>query len=131
MSELNAEEQEIISKARNMASETIPVGGDKDGPPPAPATPSTPTDGTVEEWGPYPDYFMVTPPWGGQFGVEKGKILYFEEREVFFRRENKMKTIKIPRLRDPAAEAKMIAEHEQAEAEGLAEVKEKMAEATN
>ncbi len=104
MSELNAEEQAIIDKARGMASETIPVGGDKSGPPPSPATPVTPSEGNPDEWGPFDDYYMVTPPWGGQFGVEKGKILYFEEKEVFFRRENKMKTIKIPRQRDPESE---------------------------
>ena len=99
-SELNAEEQEIIDKARNMTSETSGVGGDKNGPPARPATPSTPF-GEIEEWGPYDDYFLVTPPWGGSFGVPKGKILFFEDREVFVRRENQMKSVKIPHTRDP------------------------------
>ncbi len=128
MPELNADEQAIIDKARGMASETSGVGGDKEGPPPSPATPATPSSGNQEEWGPYDDYFLVTPPWGGQFGVEKGKILYFEEKEVFNRRENMMKTVKIPRQRDPVAEAKIVTEHEAAEAEGLAEAKTKIAE---
>ena len=100
MPELNADEQAIIDKARNMASTTSPVGGDEDGPPPQPATPSTPTAG-IDEWGPYDDYFLITPSWGGSFGVPKGKILFFEDREVFVRRENQMKMVKIPHLRDP------------------------------
>ncbi len=130
---LNADEQAIIDKARNMASETIGQGGDDSGPPPGPATPSTPTGGDTwaEVWGPYSDgqYHYITPPWGGSFGVPPGQQLYFEEADRLIKGE--IRTIKIPRYRDIVATAKAEAEaeaaHEVAEEEALAETKAKMA----
>lgn len=96
---INKDEQAIIDKARSMTSETIPVGGDADGPPPSPATPSTPTGGVdtnPEVWGPYADgeYHQITPPWGGQFGVPVFHELHFEEKERLIKGE--IRTIKIP-----------------------------------
>ena len=109
--ELNEEEQAIIDKARSMVSETIPVGGDDDGPAVTnPTEPSTPSTATSEEegvmlWGPYADgkYHTITPPWGGLFGVPANKVVYFEEKEIFSRRENTMKQVRIPRNCDPEA----------------------------
>lgn len=110
--ELNDDEKAIIAKARNMVSETIPLGGDDDGPANAgPSTPSTPsTDSDTEEgvlrWGPYSDgkYHTITPPWGGQFGIPAGLVLYFQEKEIFSRRENTMKQVKIPHTCTPESE---------------------------
>ena len=118
---LNTDEQAIIDKARNMAAETTGLGGDADGPPSGPATPSTPTGGgdDTQVWGPYSDgeYHLITPPWGGQFGVPVGHELHFEERERLVKGE--IRTIRVPVLRDAVAIAK-------AEAEILAETKAKM-----
>ena len=128
MSDLNADEQAIITKARNMASTTTPMGGDADGPPPAPSTPSTPTGGQTEEevWGPYDTYQMITPPWGGSFGLSPHFQLYFEEKDKLVKGE--IRTVKIPRYRDMKAEAAAAVELEATEGEALVETKKKMAE---
>ena len=112
--ELNEDEKAIIEKARNMASETIPLGGDKDGPtntsPTSPSTPSTATDEETLRWGPYADgeYHTITPPWGGLFGVPAGQVLYFQEKEIFSRRENTMKQVKIARRCTPESEEWLV-----------------------
>ncbi len=112
--ELNEDEKAIIEKARNMASETISVGGDKDGPtgtsPTTPSTPSTATDDETLRWGPYADgkYHTITPPWGGIFGVPAGTVLYFLEKEIFSRRENTMKQVKVPRICTPESEEWLV-----------------------
>lgn len=96
MAELTAEQQEMINKARNTASQVIEVQDD-----PKPVAPTRP--GTLDEWGPYDDYKIVTTP-TGQFGVPKGKILYFIDHQTFSRRENRMLVVKRPRYRKPDEE---------------------------
>jgi len=93
------EEQALIDKARSTAS-TIPLGGTADAPPPSAVTPSRERLSGVQEWGPYDNYTIITAP-NGQFGVPKGKILYFQEVEQFSRREGRMLKIKVPRYRLP------------------------------
>jgi hypothetical protein len=93
--ELTPDEQEMIAKARNTASKTIEVED-------VPATPTTPTSGQaeVDEWGPYDDYHIITPPQGGTFAVPKGQILSFETKTIFSRRENRMIEVQLPTYRD-------------------------------
>ena len=108
----NKDEQEMIDKARQMASETVPLGGDETGPPTGPATPSTPTgtdDPDNEVWGPYSDgeYHMITPPWGGNFGVPVFHELRFNDVDKLVKGE--IRSIKIPVLRDLSKEMKAAA----------------------
>jgi hypothetical protein len=102
--QLNADEQAMMDKARNTTSEVIGQGGTDDAPPPSIATPATNQMEGVDVWGPYPaeqyakgQVTANTPT--GTFGVPPGKQLYFEEREWFSRKENRMKKSLFPMYR--------------------------------
>jgi len=68
--------------------------------PAAPPRPQTPTSGSIEEWGPYEDYQIINTGFG-EFGLEKGKILFFEPGQVFNKRAGQFVAIRIPRYRLP------------------------------
>ncbi len=112
MAELNPDEQAMMDKARNTTGTTIPLGGDADGPPPSPETEASGQVEGVDVWGPYPDslykkgHVHVTTP-TGVFGVPQGKQLYFEPRQWFSRKENKIITSMFPMYRS-ATEAAQI-----------------------
>lgn len=52
-------------------------------------------DGTVRTWGPYSDYTFVTVAWG-EYGVPKGKVLFFEWREVWNNKEKRFENRLMP-----------------------------------
>lgn len=70
--------------------------------PEVPAVPSAPTEiqtptvsGGIRTWGPYADYTFVTTDWG-EYGVPKGKVLFFEERMVWDNKEKRRRPTLMP-----------------------------------
>lgn len=74
-----------------------------DGPVPPPITPSSGTQngpGDPGEWGPYNGYEVINTGFG-EYGLEKGKILFFELGQTFNAKIGSFIEVRLPRYRLP------------------------------
>ena len=99
-----------IEQAPAVPLATQKIGPDMDPAPileakaPVPVTPASAQgagNGDPGEWGPYDDYQIINTGFG-EYGLEKGKILFFTIEQKFSAKAGNFITVRVPHYRLPA-----------------------------